>query len=271
MKSTFQDKVVVVTGASSGIGRAVCLELAKAGAKLVLAARRKEALEELAAELPPGKAMPCPTDVTKTEDAANLIEKTLKQYGQIDYLFSFAGVLRTGGFGGLSEESIVQMMDINFMGTARCIRAVVPPMQQQGRGHIVTISSLGGKYPFPGSSGYSASKYAVAGLSNALRQELKHDGICVTTVYPSYVGTSMLSTHLESIKRSFFYRLTSDYLPEQAARAIIRATGKRKRELVIPPMAGLTVVLYNLFPGLAEILIGKLSGGWPRYDEPDTF
>ncbi len=269
MQQVFQDKVAVVTGASSGIGRAVCFELAKVNAKLALAARREEPLQKLAAELSPAEVLPCPADVTATADVARLMEQTMQRFGQIDYLFNCAGIFNAGGFGGLSEDSIRQMMEINYMGTVLCIRAAVPLMQQRGSGHIVTLSSLGGKYPYPGSSGYSATKFAIAGLSNALRQELKHDGIRVTAVYPSFVSSPLLEGHLKSVKESRFYRLTGSYSPEQAAKAIVRAVGKKKRELVIPPMTRLTVPLYGLCPGLVETLTGKLCGGWPRYDQPE--
>lgn len=269
MQRYFKHKVAVVTGASSGIGRAVCFELAKANAKLVLAARREEPLLALATELSPGEALPCPADVTAAADVARLMEETMKHFGQIDYLFNCAGIFKAAGFGGLSEDSIRQMMEINYMGTVNCIRAAVPLMRQQGRGHIITLSSLGGKYPYPGSSAYSATKFAIAGLSNALRQELKPEQIRVTAVYPSFVSTPLLHAHLKSVKESCFYRLTGDYSPEQTGKAIVRAAGKKKRELVIPPLTRITVPLYGLFPGFVEVLIGKLCGGWPRYDEPE--
>jgi uncharacterized protein len=263
-------KVAVITGAGSGMGRAISFLLAEKGVKVVLAARREKPLQELAVDLPSHQALVCPTDVSKREEVSALIKETVDNYGRIDYLFNFAGILRTGGLGGLTEESIKAMADINFLGTVYCIRAVVPIMQRQGSGHITVISSLGGKYAFPGSSGYSASKFAVAGLAKALRQELKHDGIGVTAVYPSYVGTTMLSAHLESVKSSSFYKSNSSYSPEQAVRAILKAVEKNKAELIIPPVAALTVFLYNRLPAFSEKLIGKFSGGWPRYDEPDT-
>lgn len=269
MQQYYQNKVAVVTGASSGIGRAVCFELANAKAKLILAARREEPLQALAAELPPGEALPCSADVTAAADVARLMEQTMKRFGQVDYLFNCAGIFKAGGFGGLSEDSIRQMMEINYMGTVNCIRAAIPLMRERGSGHIVTLSSLGGKYPYPGSSGYSATKFAIAGLSNALRQELKHDKIRVTAVYPSFVSTPLLHGHLKSVKKSRFYRLTGDYAPKQAAKAIVRAVGKKKRELVIPPLTRLTVPLYGLCPGLIESMVGRLCGGWPRYNEPE--
>lgn len=270
MERTFREKIAVVTGAWSGMGRAISIKLAERGAKLVLAARSERPLLELAEELPQGQALACPTDVTSIEEVSSLMRKAVGHFGSIDYLFNFAGILRAGGFGGLQEESFQDMLDINVLGTIYSIRAAVPIMQKQGSGHITVMSSLLGKYAFPGSSGYSASKFALAGLSKALRQELKYDNIGVTTVYPSYVGTAMLDAHLESVKNSSFYRRNSNYSPEDAVEAILRAVAKNKSEQIIPPAAALTVFLYNLMPRFTEILIGRLSGGWPRYDEPDT-
>lgn len=270
MQRHFHQKVAVVTGASSGIGRAISIQLAEAGAKLVLAARREGPLQNLAAELSPAEALPCPADVAVPDDVRRLMEQAVKRFGRIDYLFNCACVFKAGGMGGLSMESVRQMMEINYMGTVHCIRAAVPLMRSQGGGHIVTLSSLAGKYPIPGSSAYSASKFAVAGMSNALRRELKPDRIHVTAVYPSFVRSPLLEGHLESVKNTFFYRLTGGYSPEQAAAAILRAVAKKKRDLIIPPFTRLTVPLYGLFPGLVETLIGKLCGGWPSYDEPES-
>ncbi len=270
MERSFREKVAVVTGAWSGMGRAISIKLAEQGARVVLAARSEKPLLELAGELPQGQALACPTDVTSKEEVSSLMKQALDHFGAIDYLFNFAGILRAGGLGGLEEKSLQDMLDINVLGTIYPIRAAVPFMQKQGGGHITVISSLLGKYAFPGSSGYSASKFALAGLSKALRQELKYDNIGVTTVYPSYVGTTMLDAHLESVKSSAFYRQNSSYKPEDAVEAILRAVAKNKSELIIPPAAALTVFLYNLMPRFSETLIGRLSGGWPRYDEPDT-
>lgn len=126
-----------------------------------------------------------------------------------------------------------------------------------------------GKYPYPGSTGYSASKFAEGGLSNGLRLELKHDSIHVTAVYPSLVNTPMVKAHLKSAKESFYYRRTVNYSPAKAAGAIVRAVSKKKRELIIPPPTGLSVPLYGLFPGFVGLVVGKIFGEWPAYDEPE--
>ena len=269
-QNTLTGKVAIVTGAGSGIGRAICFELAAAGAHLCLAARRKEPLEKLADELVPAKSLICPTDVSNKRMAEELAQKTFEEFGRIDYIFNCAGVFRAGGFGGLDNEAISEMVDINLLGTVYCMRAVIPQMRKQGSGHIVNIASLGGKYPFPGSTGYSASKFAVVGFSNALRHELKPEGIHLTVVYPSFVRSPLLDAHLPAVQNSLFFRLTGNYKPQQVAAAIIKAVVKKKRELVAPPFTRLTVPLYGLFPGLMEALIGKMMGGWPPYEQEEA-
>ncbi len=269
MENFFKGKTAVVTGAGSGIGRAIAVELAKSGAQITLAGRREGPLQELSVQL--GEIqdfLVCPTDVTIPEETALLAEKTVATFGQIDLLFNCAGVFQAAGFGGLPIDAIKEMMEINFMGTVNALKAVIPYMQKRQQGRIVNISSLGGKYPYPGSSAYSATKYAVAGLSNALRQELKHEGIYLTVVYPSFVSSPLLDGHLQSVRASSFYRATSTYSPEQTAKPILKAAIKKKRELVIPRVTALTPALYGLFPGFFDVVIGRLCGGWPRYDEP---
>lgn len=266
MMQTFNNKAAIVTGASSGIGKAICYELAKYNARLVLAARRIDLLEELAKDLSPVEALPCPTDVTATEAVRTLVEKSISQYGQVDYLFNCAGSFTAGGLGDLSEETITGMMDLNYLGTVRCIKAVVPVMQQQGSGHIINLSSMLGKLVIPGSSAYSASKFAIAGMSNALRRELAHDDIHLSVIYPGFVYTPMINAHLDSVQNSILYRTSANYPPEKAAKAILKAVSKRKRELVIPsPLNSIAARFYGMIPGPLEVLLGKLSGGWPHY------
>ncbi len=266
MPQAFHNKVAIVTGASSGIGKAICFELAKYSTRLVLAARRAELLEDLAKELSPIETLHCPTDVTDTVAVKNMASQATDKFGQIDYLFNCAGSFTAGGFGELSEETIAGMMDLNYLGTVRCIKAVVPIMQQQGSGHIINLSSLLGKFVMPGSSAYSASKFALAGLSKALTRELKHDGINLTVIYPGFVHTPMICAHLKSVQNSILYRKTANYPPEKAAKAILKAVSNRKRELIIPPQNIMASYLYALMPGPLESMVGKLSGGWPRYN-----
>lgn len=269
MLQAFDNKVAIVTGASSGIGKAICIELAKSNARLVLAARRIELLEGLAKELSAVETLPCPTDVTDTVAVKDMVSQATERFGQIDYLFNCAGSFTAGGFGGLSEETIAGMMDLNYMGTVRCIKAVVPIMQQQGSGHIINLSSLLGKFVMPGSSAYSASKFAIAGLSKALRRELKHDGITLTAIYPGFVYTPMICAHLDSVQNSILYQTTANYPSEKAAKAILKAVSKRKRELIIPPLNIMAAWLSALMPGPLESVVGKLSGGWPGFDKKE--
>ncbi len=266
MPQAFHNKVAIVTGASSGIGKAICFELAKSNTRLVLAARRIELLEDLAKELSAVETLPCSTDVTDTTAVNNMARQAIERFGQIDYLFNCAGSFTAGGLGDLGEDEIAGMIDLNYLGTVRCIKAVVPAMQKQGSGHIINLSSMLGKLVIPGSSAYSASKFAVAGMSNTLRPELAHDGIHLSVIYPGFVHTPMICAHLDSVQNSILYRKTANYTPEKAAKAILKAVSKRKRELIIPPQNIMAAYLYALMPGPLEAVVGKLSGGWPRYN-----
>jgi len=268
MEQFYKGKVAVVTGASSGLGRDLAVELAKLGAKVVLASRNEDALRELASELGEENTLVCPMNVTDPEMAENLARRTVETWGSIDLLFNCAGVFQAAGFGSLNLESFRQTVEVNIMGTVHCLWAVIPYMRQQQKGSIVNLSSLAGRFPVPGSSDYSASKYAIAGLSNALRQELKHENIYLTAVYPSFVATPILSGHLKSVRESLFYRLTCSYSPQKAARSILKTVKNKKREVVLPRVNYLTCLFHNISPRLSEGTIGLLLGGWPRYDQP---
>ncbi len=268
MNHFYKDKVAVVTGASSGIGRAVAAALAQNGSNVVLAARHEGPLQELAVELGADRTLVAPTDVTVPEQTKQLAEQALTFYDRIDLLFNCAGIMHNSGFGALDPEIFRQHIETNLMGTVNCLRAVIPLMQKQQGGHIVNISSLLGRYPLGGTSAYCTSKYAIAGLSGTLRHELKHDHIYLTTVFPSFVKTTMLNGHMKSVRESRFYKMTSNYPPEKVAAAILKGVAKRKRELTLPRHMHFTVLLHALFPNLVENITGHLLGGWPRYDQP---
>ena len=261
MEQLYRDKVAIVTGASSGLGRELAVALANLGAKVVLAARSEGPLQELASELGQENTLVCPTDVTDLKLVENLARKTVETWGSIDLLFNCAGVFRAAGFGSVSIESFRQTVEVNIMGTVHCLKAVIPYMRQQQNGRIVNLSSLAGKYPVPGSSDYSTSKYAIAGLSNALRQELKHDNIYLTAVYPAFIATPILNGHLKSVRECLFYRLTCSYTPQMAAKSILKAVRKKKREIILPRFHYFTSLFHSILPGLSEGTVGFLSGG----------
>ncbi len=263
MNSFFSGKVVIVTGASSGIGKALAGDMWEAGAKVVLVARNKDKLSELAELLGKEQVLVCPADVTKPDEITSVIEQVIKKYGRIDILVNCAGIFKAGSLGEQTLEVINKAMEVNYSGTVNCVKAVLPQMAGQGNGNIVILSSLAGRVAFPGCAAYSASKFALYGFSNTIRPELRKSGIRLTAVYPSFVDSPLVEGHIDSVKESFFFRLTRDFSTKKVSRAIMKGIVKRKREMVLPGSLTLTASLYGICPNLVEGVVGRLHGGWP--------
>ncbi len=186
-------RVYIITGASSGIGKALAVAAAAAGESVVLAARNPTTLQAAADEAAAagGATLAVPTDVTERAQVEALVRAAADRFGRVDVLINNAGVATYG----LAVESIVddlrRVMEVNYFGALHCIQAVVPLMQQQGSGRIVNISGAGGKRALPLIGGYAASKFAISALTDALRVELASLGIGVTLVYPPLTKTPL--------------------------------------------------------------------------------
>ncbi|MGM0652620.1 MAG: SDR family NAD(P)-dependent oxidoreductase [Bacillota bacterium] len=267
LKQFYRGKVAIVTGASAGIGRAITEKLAEYDIKLVLAARQEIPLQTLASEIDT-ECIYLPTDVSVLSQTEQLADQTLNRFGQIDFLFNIAGVMKNAGFGGLKTEDIQQQVETNLMGTIYCLRSIVPHMQKQQSGHIVNMSSLLGRFPMPGTGAYCASKFAVTGFSAAIRNELKQDNIDLTVVFPSLVKTGMMDGHMKSVRQSRFYHLNNSLMPEKVATAIVKGVAGKKKELTLPRYMHLVTLLYSSFPHLVDQVISRLMGGWPHYNQP---
>jgi short-subunit dehydrogenase len=181
-------QVIIITGASLGIGAATAKLLATQGAKLVLAARSVDKLEQLAAELK-AESLVVPMDMTQGADLEDLVAKTLEHYGRIDGLVNNAGYGQYGPLELLTEEAIRRQFEVNVIGLLLLTQRVIPTMRAQGKGRIVNISSLSGLIALPFSGLYHASKFALEGLSDSLRVELAPFGIQVSLVEPGPVKT----------------------------------------------------------------------------------
>jgi NAD(P)-dependent dehydrogenase (short-subunit alcohol dehydrogenase family) len=187
----FKDKVVVITGASSGIGRELALRLAAQGAKLSLAARDVERLEAAEAECEKhgGQAIAVPTDVGEQAQCESLMRKTVEEFGDIDILVNNAGVSMWAYFDEVTDLSIFeQIMQVNYFGSLYCTYFALPHLKA-AHGQIVAVSSLTGKNGVPTRSGYAASKHAMVGFFDTLRIELADNGVAVTMIYPDFVAT----------------------------------------------------------------------------------
>ncbi|MCH8935874.1 MAG: SDR family oxidoreductase [Gemmatimonadetes bacterium] len=194
MTDSLKDKVAIITGASSGIGEATARRLAESGARVVLAARRVERLEALAADIEhhEGTALVAPTDVTDERSVQRLARTALDAFGRIDILINNAGIMPLSPISKLRVEEWDRMIDVNIKGVLYCIAATLPTMLEQGSGHIINVSSVAGRRPFPSGTVYSATKFAVRAISQGLRLELSPiNGIRVTDIEPGVVATEL--------------------------------------------------------------------------------
>jgi NADP-dependent 3-hydroxy acid dehydrogenase YdfG len=187
MPESLQDRVVVITGASAGIGRATARELVGAGARVVLGARRTERLTELQAELG-DRAVGIEMDVRSPDDNRRLVDTAVERFGRLDALVANAGIGMYGGILDHSDEELATMLDTNIAGTVWPIRAAVPHMIEQGEGDIVIVASVAGFRGGGDEAVYAATKFAQVGLAGGLDRELREKGIRVTTIGPA--GTS---------------------------------------------------------------------------------
>lgn len=253
-----KNKVVVITGASSGIGRALAKEFASLGSKLSLAARRTELLEELLEELPGTEILIQKTDVSKENDCRVLIEETIKRFGQIDVLINNAGISMRALFEDLDLNVIRQLMDVNFYGTVYCSKFALPHLLQT-KGSLVGVISIAGYVGLPGRTGYSASKFAIRGLLDTIRIENLKKGLHVLVAAPGFTASEVRKVALtdDGSQQGETPRDESKMMSaEECARQIVKAIQKRKRSLILTFTEGkLTVFLGKFFP----VLLDKLT------------
>ena len=257
----FRDQVVIVTGASSGIGRALALQLSGQGAKVVLAARRAELLEQVAVDCHQsgGEALPVPTDVADEAQCRALVEKALAAFGRLDMLVNNAGLTVIARLEDYSDLSLFQhTMDVNFFGAVYCTYFALPHLVRS-KGRIVGVSSLGGKVPLPYNSAYIASKFAMHGFYDSLRIELLQHGVSVTVICPYWVVTGFHEAQLDRNGaprgpggRSIYSKNTMT--SERCAQIILRAAVRKQREVLMFPGRPLAW-LRLLAPGLLDRIV----------------
>jgi len=194
MTQGIKDKVVVITGASSGLGEATARHLAEEGAKVVLGARRLDRLRALANELSLGEGAVVQTDVTRREEVARLVEQAVKSHGRVDVIINNAGLMPQSLLERLKVDEWDRMIDVNIKGVLYGIAAVLPHMRKQKSGHIINVSSVAGHKVGSGGAVYAATKHAVRALSEGLRQEVKPYNIRTTIISPGAVATELPNT-----------------------------------------------------------------------------
>jgi len=233
-----QENVVVVTGASSGIGRQLAYQLADQGAWLALAARSREQLGEVALECRRrgGRALALPTDVAEQPQCRDLIERTVAEYGRIDTLINNAGSALHGRFSDLTDLALFEkVVRIDFFGGVYCTHYALSHLMQS-RGRVIAVCSLKGKFPSANAEAYVASKHAMTGFFESLRMELAGSGVSVTVIFPAWVSTGMTSRVLRPDGRPLgeISALEKGAMPVQTcARLIVDAAASRKREVVM--------------------------------------
>ena len=258
MRRDLTGKRMLITGASQGIGRALALAAARKKVKLILTARSADLLQTLADELTKEGAefVNVAGDVTSAADRQRMVQAAVDHFGGLDILVNNAGIGATGHFAEATEERLRSVFEVNFFALAELMRLAIPVLRQGVAPLIVNVSSIVGKRAVPARSEYSASKYAVQGLSEAVRAELVRYNIDLITICPGLTATNFPKNMLEN-KARWPMDHTRSMTPEQVADASLRAMAKGKRELLLTFNGRLLVLLNRLFPGFVDWMMAR--------------
>ncbi|MCD7909376.1 MAG: SDR family oxidoreductase [Clostridium sp.] len=220
---SLKNKVIVIMGASSGIGEATVRKIAEKGGKLVIAARREDRLQAIKESLPQAEIEYLVADVSDFEQVKKVIDRAMEKYGRVDVLFSNAGIMPTGNLIEARREEWKQMLDINIMGVLNGIAAVLPVMERQKAGHIIATDSVAGHVVYPGSAVYCGTKFAVRAIMEGLRQEERENNIKSTIVSPGSVNTDLYKTVNDKAASEALLKLQQEIgmKPEDIAEAVV--------------------------------------------------
>ena len=262
MAASLQNKVVVITGASSGIGKACAFEFAKQGCSVMLAARDEEKLQHISRQIQQlgGNASYRKTDVSKEEDCAALIQAAIKDFERIDILINNAGISMRAVFAEADLKVLKQLMDINFWGTVYCTKYAMPEILKN-QGSIVGVSSIAGYKGLPGRTGYSSSKFAMQGFLESLRVENLKTGIHVMVVCPGYTSSNIRNTALNkdgNQQGETPFDESKLMSAEAVAAAIASGVAKRRRTVILSTQGKLTVLLNKFFPSFVDRMAYKV-------------
>lgn len=254
-----KDKVVIITGASSGIGKALAFAFGREGAKIVITGRKKEPLEAVSNELKAENIenLAITGDVSIEKDNEIMVNQTLEKYGKIDILINNAGISMRSMFEDVELDVIKKVMNINFYGVVYATKYALPHIKAT-KGSIIGISSIAGYRGLPVRTGYSASKFALNGFLEALRTELLKTGVHVLTACPGFTASNIRVASLGSDGQSKGDSMRDEgkmMSAEEVADAILNATKKRKRDLVLTSQGKLTVFLNKWLPKLMDTMV----------------
>jgi dehydrogenase/reductase SDR family protein 7B len=259
-KLPFENKVIWITGASSGIGEQLCYQFAERGAFLILSARNALKLKQVKSQLPSheDRVFVLPLNLEQLDQLPGKVSQALAHFGRIDYLINNAGV-------GLRDFALAtrleidqKIMNVNYFGTIVLTKCLLPHMLERGSGQVVVMSSLSGKYGVPRTSAYAASKHALQGFFETLRSEIAGSGVFITIIMPGIIQTD-ITAHALVGDGTFFGRVEktfqSAYPVDKAARKIVKAILKKKEEVFVGGSEGITLFLNRLSPWLLRRFI----------------
>ena len=254
----FKNKVVLITGASSGIGKQTAIEFAKLGSSIILVARRKNKLEQVENELKQFNVntLVCVCDVSKKDQVDELSKIVLQKFDSVDILVNNAGFAIYGLVSDLSINEIESQMETNYFGMIYCVKNFLPLMLKKKSGHIVNVASVGASFSVPGVSSYCATKFAMLGFSEGLKHELYGTGVGLTVVSPIMVRTPLFEhpSFTNFSKFSTGVSLSS----ETVAKTIIKASNSSRLEIVVPSVARAAIWFKQTFPFLIHPIVGRI-------------
>jgi dehydrogenase/reductase SDR family protein 7B len=264
-----KDKVVIITGGTSGIGKSIAIAMAKRDARVVISGRNIATLQQTEAELKKitNDVLAVQADVSNENDCVRLINETLNRFGAIDILINNAGISMRALFSELDLDVFRKLMDTNFWGTVYCTKYAMKPLLKS-KGTIVGISSIAGIKGLPARSGYSASKFAMNGFLEALRIENLKTGIHVLICCPGFTASNIRNTALAKDGKSQGESPRNEeqmMQPEEVAEALIKAIEKKKRTLVLTSQGKMTRFMNKFFPGWLDKKVYELLA-----KEPDS-
>lgn len=263
----YKDKVIIVTGASSGIGLATARLFASLDAKVVMAARSIDKLEQYRLEMPvPDNVLCVKTDVSLEEECKNLIEETVKKFGRIDILVNNAGISMRAMFIDLDLDVIKRLMDTNFWGTIYCTKYALPYLLES-KGSVVGVISTAGHIGLPGRTGYSASKFAIRGFLNTLRVEHRYDGLHVMVFAPGFTASNIRNVALlaDGSPQGMTPRDESKMMTaERVAKRMAYGLRHHKNEMLLTPMGKMTKFFNFALPRFVEWVEYKMMAKEPE-------
>jgi NADP-dependent 3-hydroxy acid dehydrogenase YdfG len=254
-------RVIAITGASAGIGRATALRLARDGAAIALCARRSDRLDRVAAEIAAagGQALPVTADVTSEADMNAFVARTVDCFGRLDVMMCNAGFGIAGAIDDIAPEQMHKLMDINYYGTYYAIRAALPRFRRQRSGHIVMVSSIVGKRGVPYMGAYSATKFAQVGLAECLRSELAGSDIHVSVVYPVSTETEFFDVMSRETGTTVTRAMGPRQSVDTVADAIARSLDRPVPEIYPHAKSRALVILNALAPGITDRIVKRFG------------